>query len=182
MSPSLDKAAVRTWDPGRLVEVRLASSPNPWAFFVPTGVVLVVGGVLRKLGLLGILGLSEELFGPVFAFTCVGTGGLVAWLDSWRSRRRLVIDWSSRTVTMRGRGPVRSWPFDAIGSISTRSEIVNYDRGEGSSETRVSNYAYLHVSGAKLLFSCSSDPLAGGGGIAPGHASTLATVLGVPLR
>ncbi|MDP2269263.1 MAG: hypothetical protein Q8K32_00955 [Archangium sp.] len=178
----VDQAAVHTWAPGRLVEVRLASSPNPWAFFVPTGVVLVLGGVLRKLGLLDIPALSEELFGPVFALTCVGTGGLVAWIYSWRSSRRLVIDWSSRTVTLRGRGRHRSWPFDAIGSISTRSEIVNYDRGEGSSETRVSNYAYLHVSGAQLLFSCSSDPLAGGGGIAKGHASTLATVLGVPLR
>lgn len=178
----LDQAAVRTWAPGRLVEVRLASSPNPWAFFVPMGVVLVLGGVLRKTGQLDIPALSEELFGPVFALTCVGTGGLVAWFISWRSRGRLVIDWSSRTVTVGGRGPDRRWSFDAIGSISTRSEIVNYERGEGRSETRVSNYAYLHVSGAKLLFSCSSDPLAGGGGIAKGHASTLATALGVPLR
>lgn len=178
----LDQATVRTWDPGRLVEVKLASSPNPWAFFVPMGVVLVVGGVLRKTGQLAFLELDEALFGPVFVFTCVGAGALVAWLVSWRTRRRLVIDWSSRTVSLRGRGPERRWPIDAIASISTRSEIVNYDRGEGSSESRVSNYAYLHLSDAKLLFSASSDPLAGGGGIAKGHASTLAKLLDVPLR
>lgn len=178
----LDQATVRTWDPGRLVEVKLASSPNPWAFFVPMGVVLVVGGVLRKTEHLVMEGPSEELFGPLFVFACVGAGALVAWLHSWRTRRRIVIDWSSRTVNLRGGRIDRRWSFDAIASVSTRSEMVTYDRGENNSETRVSNYAYLHLSDAKLLFSASSDPLAGGGGIAKEHASTLAKMLGVPLR